>query len=780
MAKQTLKLSVHDLVDFLLRAGDIDNRIYNEETMQMGSKIHAEYQSQQGVTYVSEYFLSSTFDVDDTLVTIQGRADGVILSNSIPVIDEIKSTVMPLSKFYLQQSRWHLGQAQVYALMYAREKNIDEVGVKLTYISQLSDETMIKNFKFSRDELEVYVTSLIQEYLDFQKLYKEKVITRDKSVKNVTFPYENYRAGQEELSNFVSDAIANSKTVFAEAPTGIGKTMSTLYPAIKSLRYGKVDKIFYLTAKGTGREMAFDAMTSLYRSGFIGRDSQIIAKDKICFCPGKECNPDQCPFAKAYYDKIKGLMLEGIESDRRFDTEYVTELARKNCVCPHELQLDLSLFADVIVCDLNYFFDPVVKLQRYFGDEADPSKFVILHDEAHNLVDRGRSIFSQKLIKKEAEFALLSIDYLTSKGIKNAIKKLIQIMDKIESTMTDNYQDIARFPEELLNCLEALKRNHQTVAKKSYSGFPKGYLDFYLNAKRFYLLATKYYGDNYQLFAYRNSDTFEINLFCLDASSYLNEEIERVRSVTLFSATLSPMEYYQKAITGLDCFDKLALPSPFPRENFNLMIAPKVSVRYKDRDSSYAEVACYLKRLVESKIGNYFIYFPSYEYMYNIAPYLDFDGCEMLMQNKDMSEDDKATFLSNFRSNPTYTTVGLLVLGGAFSEGIDMVSDRLIGVAIIGIGFPQINHENDLIRAYQDEINGHGFSFAYIDPGMNKVMQAVGRLIRSETDKGCALLIDDRYLRSDYRNLFAQTWENYEVVLSSNEVSKNISLFYKK
>ena len=309
---------------------------------------------------------------------------------------------------------------------------------------------------------------------------------------------------------------------------------------------------------------------------------------------------------------------------------------------------------------------------------------------------------------------------------------------------------------------------------------PDDYRNFSRECSRFSRIWEEFFGSRFRVVGARKGEDILINMICVDPSPYLKNSLDAVKGGVLFSATLSPIDFYMNAVCGSSELPHLLLPSPFSKENLKILIAPKVSVRYKDRAKSYPEVAQYLMNFVRSKTGNYFLYFPSYEYMESIRPYLDFSGCNLLIQGRKMSPEDREHFLSAFTPNPTQTTIGLLILGGAFSEGIDLVSDRLIGVAIVGVGIPQINHENNLIRAYREEQGESGYDFAYKFPGINKVTQAVGRLIRSETDIGAALLIDDRYLHRDYREQFARIWPDYEVVLQPDEVKEALASFYKK
>lgn len=777
--KKHLKLSVHQLVDFLLREGDIDNRIYNSETMQLGSKIHSSFQKKQGNTYLSEVYLSNDFERKDYIIHLEGRADGIIVGEEYPIIDEIKSTVAPLNEFYESQKEWHLGQAKCYAYMYLVRESLSRCVIRLTYISQQNfDQKIVKEKLFKLEDLEEDINKLIDSYLESENLQAQHFISRNESAKKLEFPYKTFRNGQKEMSKYVYSVAKNGGTFFFEAPTGIGKTISTLYPAIKSFASTNNSKIFYLTAKTSGRMACYDAMTECYKKGFIGRDSLLVAKEKICFNPGKNCNPDDCQYARGYFGKLREIIQKESHENNRYNVDVVTEIAREYEVCPFELQLDLSLLSDVVICDYNYFFDPIVKLERYFSEEADSSTYFILADEAHNIPSRTREMFSATLSLSQLKEAKNDLAGMPFKKISTTLKKLIKSFE----SMLDNEDFL------VLDCIDPVFAGRLAKFKDSTKSseeekhnvpFPKSLKDVSRLVFRLLFLmenATM----NVTAYILRHGRDIEFHYQSIDPSPYLKEDLSKVKGAALFSATLSPIDYYMESILGDSKSPYLALPSPFPKENFHLMIAPKVSVRYKNREKTYSEVASYLEEFVRGKIGNYFLYFPSYAYLEKIIGFLNFGDSDVFIQERDMADIDKELFLSKFSPNPSKTTIGLLIIGGSFSEGIDLPADRLIGVAVVGIGLPQISKEVDLIRDYYEKKNGKGFQYAYMNPGMNKVMQAVGRLIRSENDVGSALLIDERYLERSYRSLFERTWNGYKIVTSEKDMAKSLRSFYSK
>ncbi len=784
MAKPYLSLSVHQLVDFLLRTGDIDDRIYNAETMQMGTKLHALQQSKQGLDYQSEYPLSGTIEREKGTIALSGRADGIILGGECPIIDEIKTTVIPLDRFYKEQGEWHKGQALVYAYLYLKAKGGEKAKVQLTYISQKnSSNKKVKLFDYGKEEIFAKVEGYVDAYLSFYQQQFEHWKKRDLSAKSLEFPYPEFREGQREMAKYCFGVAQKGGVLFAEAPTGIGKTMSSLFPFAKSFDQRRVQKIFYLTAKNTGAQSAYAAIGDLRAKGLDVRDSNLLSKEKICLCPGKRCNPTDCPFSIGYYTKLKGVIQKALDSGERFDQPHISAWCREASICPFEFQLDLSLFSDIVIGDYNYFFDPIVHLERYFDPSIDQSKFLVLIDEAHNLVERGRMMYSAALSTRDLFFAKRALKgeaaYLTS--LRNAIGKIEKAFAKYEIEAKEQLLEEA--PSEIEKALESLKNAEAKVRKENSKAIEKlkRLSEFSREANR-YLRLLRDFPDPSDRFALikRGERDLELNLICLDPSKFLKASLSNVRGAVLFSATLTPGSYFTKSIMGKEEVPFLLLPSPFPKENFKVMVASEVSVRYRDREASYPKVAAYLKSFVAAKKGNYFVYFPSYEYLQKVRPYLDFPDASILVQDRKMKEEEKLDFLASFAPDPKVTTVGLLVLGGAFGEGIDLVSDRLIGVAIVGVGMPQVGFENNLLRDYFDGKEKLGFLYAYKNPGVSKVLQALGRVIRSESDVGAALLIDDRYAGSDYSSLLLRRYPQLERVHSESEVKESLESFYSE
>ena len=768
--EKTLVLSVHGLVDFLLRRGDIDTRVFNKASMQEGSRIHAYYQKRQGASYLSEYELDETFAVEEFNIRLQGRADGIIVGPFGVIIDEIKSTVIDLKEFADSQADWHLGQAKCYALMYAHEKSLQQIGVRLTYIHQGTEERMIREYVFSTTDLERDVQTYMEDYLDFYRILFDKKSKRNESASHLDFPFSKFRPGQRELAKYSFAIATKGGTLFAEAPTGIGKTMSTLYPFARSFADGFNEKIFYLTAKSSGREAAFAASETLKKKGLQASDIVLTAKDKICFNPGAACNPDECPFARGYYNKIGAVLKECILKESTYDYETLVKYAVDNNICPFEFELDLSLFTDIIICDYNYIFDPMVYLRRYF--DADASHYIALIDEAHNLVDRGRDMYSVALSSGNYDKMKKALKGLSHKKMSAANRRLNKLWKAMKETyVSDEPTIVPDIDPSLLRALDGFFTAGQDILKNHSSYATDDFLDFFFEANRF-LKMSEIVDDSFKLYIEKvSAKDLVFHIYCLDPSKQLAASMAKIKGRVLFSATLTPMDYYVRVLGGKENDPALMLPSPFPKENLLLMVAPKISTKYAKRQDTFGEVAEYIAAAIENRLGNYLVFFPSYKYLNDVLAVTDLGkDVDLFAQTQDMDDDARAAFLLRFRTRPQKTTVGYAVLGGAFSEGIDLLEDRLIGAIIVGVGLPQLSFERNLIRDYHDAKGENGYEFSYVNPGMNRVMQAVGRVIRSEHDKGIILLIDDRFLQRRYRDLFKHEWSDYQVVTSQDDV----------
>ena len=701
------------------------------------------------------------------------------MGKKTPIIAEIKSTVIELEKFYEENKNWHLGQAKVYAYMYAKENELDTMGVRLTYISQKDDEDkLIMNFSYSFDELEEFITNLCVDYLSFYKmidLHKNQVKI---SADALDFPYGNYRPGQRDLAKYVYGTILNEDTLFIEAPTGIGKTISTLFPAIKSIPKCGSEKIFYLSAKAMAKEVAFDASKLMLEKGLDAKVIKLNSKEKMCFTGEHRCNPDECPFAIGYYDKLRSILTEIVQNESLINDEVIYKYANRYQVCPFELQLDVSLFCDLVICDYNYLFDPIVYLKRYF--ELSKTNYVALIDETHNLVDRSREMYSTSLELDEFLKVQKKFKKFKHPKFKRSLKKIIVYLNDIneceDEYMIQEEDFDPYFYELLMNYFKQCQDILKNFPEVNYDIF----IDNFRNVNRF-LKISEFISKGFITYYQKDKDNLFAHIKCVDSSKLVKDTLRKLKSSIFFSATLTPIDYYVKCLGGNDDTPIMKLESPFPSENCLTLVRSDLSTRYKDRINTYKEISKTIDLVIKKKVGNYLVFFSSYQYLEEVYSRMEFDpNIRYIKQTRDMEDKDKNKFLSYFEVDPTKTTVGFAVLGGIFSEGIDFYSDKLIGAIVVGVGLPQISFERDLIKEHFDSEEINGYEYAYVNPGITKIIQAAGRVIRSENDKAIIVFIDDRFKQFKYRNILQKQYKNNQYVTNERQIEFLLEQFWKK
>lgn len=774
---ENISLSVHGLVDFILRTGDIDTRIFNTDTMARGSIIHRFYQEKQNSNYIAEYPFNENVEYKDYLINLMGRADGLILEDGRATIEEIKSTNDDLDSFYQTNREWHLGQAKVYAYLYARKFNYKEIDILLTYISQNDDSKDFHRFTLSYEELESFIFDLFDKYFTFFEHIRNNKKIRNESVETLTFPFKDIRKGQKDMILATTKIVEKGGRVYIEAPTGIGKTMSVLYPSIKGFKNDHIKKVFYFTAKNSGQNSAFDAFNTLHDSGLKAKAIKLSAKEKICLNDKVSCNPDDCPFAKGYFSKLKDAILYALFNFDSFDMGLIQKIALKFELCPFEFQLDLSVFLDVVIGDYNYFFDPVVYLRRYFDDTND--NFITLIDETHNLIERVRSNYSEKIEMQIIKAMKKSLRGSIDTKVKRRLTKLIKAFEDYNTVLETKETIVDHMPSEIRDSLEKfmveaqrfMKENPKTVDDKFRDGF------FMINRfNKIYEL----FDDNFALYMVKGDNGIDsMNLLCLNPKVFINDTLDKVYGAVLFSATLAPIDYYTAELGRRSSDDVIQLPNPFAKDNLLLLVATNVATTYKKRDDTYGLVADYILAATRNRTGNFLVFFPSYAYLENVLGYLEtIKDIDLLVQTRDMNQTSREAFLDEFKANPTKTTIGLTVVGGIFSEGVDLVEDRLSGVVIVGVGFPSISFEKELIRSYYDKNDQNGFTHAYVAPGINRVLQAMGRVIRGEKDRGFILLIDQRYLETRYRRVIQNYNARLQFVDDTNTIKHSLDKFF--
>ncbi len=773
-----IKVSVRTLVEFLMRSGSLDNRFGGMDRAAEGSRIHRTLQKQAGDSYSAEVALSIEAPCGVYTLLIQGRADGVITDSSGVMIDEIKSTATPLHLIDDSYSGVHWAQAMCYAYIYSVQNNLESIRVRLTYYNIETDEIkhLVRNHTY--DSLEIFFSDLIGRYRIWNELQQSWTGTRNVSIKASQFPFKEYRKGQRKLAVAVYRTIQKDLKLYCQAPTGIGKTISTLFPSVKAMGEGHAEKIFYLTAKTITRQVAEEACNLLKKDGLKLKTVTFTAKDKICFLEKRECNPDACRYAKGHFDRVNDALFAALQVEDTFTRDLIEQYAEEYTVCPFEYMLDLSLWCDCVIADYNYVFDPKVYLRRFFDDK--PGDYIFLIDEAHNLVDRSREMYSAKLSKSsflQMKKLLDKKDKLT-KSLTRVNKAMLEIRKECvgESYLVkkDQYSDLQNLLFSFSSACEEWLKNHPRAPQSE----PLLNLFFEVYS---YLKISELYDERYVTIVETNRSEVTLRLFCLDPSFLLEEAMKRGKSAILFSATLTPLQYFTSILGGGDSGKNLLLPSPFPRDNLCLLISNRISTKYKDRSSSLRPISDQIVEVVKCKTGNYIVYFPSYSYMKAVYDVFCEENPHIntIIQHSAMDEQEREEFLNLFSTDNTQSMVGFCVLGGIYSEGIDLKGDRLIGAIIVGVGLPQINLEQDIIRSYFNKINNSGFAYAYMYPGMNKVLQAAGRVIRSATDKGVVLLIDERFTNHTYRQLLPDHWAGYKTISNTAQIAEHIKPFWE-
>ena len=825
-----MKLSVRELVEFLLRTGSIDSRFTGFDRANEGARIHRKLQKAAGEGYQAEVFLSETRVVDGISFTIEGRADGIFVDKSgVTVIDEIKTTAIPAEEIQEDGNPCHWAQGMVYGAIYAKQQELSQQDVRLTYYQIDTEEIIRFTRHFTQEELGTFFEGLLHQYVPWAQRQLDWATRRAASLGALQFPFEAYRPGQRALAGEIYRACKSKTRLFCQAPTGIGKTMSALFPALKAMGEGNGEKLFYLTARNTTQAAAEDAIARLRTSapGLALRSVTLTAKEKACLCKDAEgrpaCLPELCPYAKGYYDRLKDALTFLLDTENSsFDRAVLAEAGKCFSVCPFELGLDLSEWCDVVIGDYNYLFDPVVKLRRFFDSSGD---WLFLIDEAHNLPDRARAMYSASFSKASLTEAKRALGPGKS-ALKTALRKVdkaflearravvklaprrsalptetspaeaeqTSLLDAPETETAfalpkpvfaeDGTLFLQELPTGLLKPLQALTAPLQDwLEQNPEAEAHAALLDLYFKVQDI-LRAAERYDEHFaaQLTAYGSA--LEFHILCLDPAPFVDDSLSSGRAAALFSATLTPPGYY-RSVLGCPDARAVALESPFPPQHLGLYCLPSISTRYRNREASIRPISDALAALAQSKVGNYLAFFPSYAYLRQVHEdfTLRYPDIPTLAQESGLDDAARAEFLARFAPNPETTLLGFGVLGGIFGEGVDLVGDRLIGCAIVGVGLPQVNPRQEMLRRYYDanpDPSGTGFDYAYRYPGMNKVLQAAGRVIRTSADKGVVLLLDDRFARSEYTRLFPRHWGHPQYLQSTKALSEALDAFWKQ
>ena len=785
MEKPKVRISVRNLVEFILRSGDLDNSrgsSGDKEAMLKGGRLHRKIQRSMKGNYRAEVSLKRESEYEDVIIQVEGRADGILTEDGEFWIDEIKGTYGNLQAMEVPVPV-HRAQAMCYGWIYGEKEGLSQIGIQMTYSHLDTEDTRRFREIFSMEELKNWYQKLLDDYHKWISCSLSWKKERNASMKDLQFPFP-YREGQREIVSGVYHTVSSKKTLFVQAPTGVGKTMSAIFPSVRAIGEGKGETLFYLTAKTITGTVAWEAFHTLRENGLKFKVTAITAKEKLCFLDSPECTPEKCPYAKGHFDRVNDAVYELWTTEEVYSREVIRAHAEKWQVCPFEMCLDLSVWVDGVICDYNYAFDPNVHLKRFFGENIS-GDYIFLIDEAHNLVERGREMYSAE-ISRQTLFTL-------RKKIRKHFPKLARALDKASRQMLELEEDLkaSQNPYQVLSNPGVLPVTFLTISgeleeileeKNLEEELRKEILEFYFVVRDF-LNVSELVDENYVVYTecFGEND-FRLRLFCVNPAANLSEYLKKGRSAVFFSATLFPMLYYRELLTTETDAYGIYVQSPFSAKNRRILIGSDVSSRYTRRNhTEYRKIAEYISRCVWQRQGNYMVFFPSYRLMEDVYQVYEeefsVDWVRCIRQNSDMTEREREEFLEEFQSREG-TLVGFCVLGGIFSEGVDLTGESLIGAIIVGTGLPQIGSEREILKEYYDRKKQSGFDYAYRYPGMNKVLQAAGRVIRTKEDRGVILLLDDRFLGRDYGEIFPREWKDRSSC-RLNTVEEAVSRFWR-
>lgn len=785
-------ISARELADLSSRGGSLGGGSGDSATSAEGRELHKLLAAAQGEGFKAEVPISADFRSGNITYRISGRADGV-REGDVPTVVEFKTVTH--SAFPRASSRLGRAQIMIYAACLAISKNYERVATSLVISTPDGEQVKSSERIYTVGELELALHAFISKIAPRAANESESMLKTHPELSGLKFPHAELREGQRELISSVASAVKGGKRLFAQAPTGIGKTISVLYGTARAMGQSDIRRIFYLTAKASTRREAYAAAGRLASAGAGLRTMVLTAKEQIC--PRKSgtdfvCDPDHCPLAKGYYDRASAAIESLTSSYKGYPAGVISQTAAKFGVCPHELSLDLSEYCDIIICDYNYAFDPAVKLRRYFGDGAYcGGRNVFLIDEAHNLPERARDIFSASLTRADVEkfreavgcepSLISALDALDS-AMRRAGELCEENMQERDGIRCGYYFNRDPLPELDDAVSRALERadlfyfSHRTdlplaSAASRFRGVCKKWQD-----------AAENFDERYRTYIEKIGEDVSLKLFCLDPSARLDDALGEAYSSVFFSATLTPADYFSDILGGGKNSRSVSLPSPFPRENLGLIAFSAVSTRFEDRDRSYKKIAGAIAATVAAKRGNYIVYFPSYKYMQSVTDIFTarYPNVPVAIQRSGMTRQEREEFLSFFEEDEGRLRVGFCVLGGSFSEGVDLPGSRLIGTLIVGVGLPGLSAERNIIRDYFENRDECGYDYAYTYPGMNSVLQAAGRVIRRPEDRGVVILIDDRYREEKYRALYPPHWDGMRFAEDIPALQSELAEFWTK
>ena len=743
----TYEVAVRALCEFTAKQGDLDLRFTPSPSALEGIAGHALIASRRGEEYETEIRLSGEYGA----LRVRGRADGYDPKQNR--LEEFKTYRGALDRMPANHRHLHWAQVKIYGWLMCQANNLEQIRLALVYFDVASQRETVLVEEYSAQSLREYFESQCASFLQWAAHELAHRETRDASLGALNFPHASFHDGQRKLAEGVYRAVKAGRCLMAQAPTGIGKTIGTIFPVLKAMPTERIDKLFFLVAKTSGRRLALDSLARLRARdpGTRLRVLELVARDKACEFPQNACFGASCPLAKGFYDRLPAARAEAA-AENNLDQKTVRAIALRHQVCPYYLSQELAKWCDVVVGDYNYYFDSSAMLHAFtvFNDW----RVVLLTDESHNLIERGRKMYSASLAR----------DSLTA-AKSGAPSFLRKVLDKVGrqwasfvNVQTEDYQTYTAVPEKLLKSLQQAVSSITDFIAEQPTGASEDLQGFYFNAMQFCKLAEQF--DDSSLFdVTMNERSSELCLRNVIPGRFLAQRFASAHSTTLFSATLSPPGFYRDVL-GLPAETTLLdVGSPFSADQLAVRVVPTVSTRYRDRAGSIQPIVGLLARQYEKRPGNYLAFFSSFDYLDQVADvfWARRPDVPAWRQSRGMAEAEREAFLARFESGGR--GIGFAVLGGAFAEGIDLPGDRLIGAFVATLGLPQVNRVNEEMQQRMEARFGAGYAYTYLYPGLQKVVQAAGRVIRTTSDRGVLYLIDDRFVERRVRRLLPGWWK---------------------
>lgn len=746
------RVAVRALCEFSAKVGDLDLRFTPSPTAQEGIEGHRRVVARRAAGYEAEVALEGSYQG----LQVRGRADGY--DPAANRLEEIKTYRGDLARQPANHRQLHWAQAKVYAWLMCQARQLPAIEVALVYLHVDNDGQTLISEHYSAGTLQTFFETQCKRFLAWAHGQEQRLAERNQGLQALAFPFPQFRQGQRQLAETLYKAVSTGRCLMAQASTGIGKTLGTLFPLLKAMVPQQLDKLFFLTAKTPGRALALDALQQVSDAAPQPalRTLELIARDKACEHPDKACHGESCPLAKGFYDRLPAAR-EAAAQLPMLDRARLREVALAHQVCPYYLGQEMACWADVLVADYNYYFDAHALL--FSLSQANQWRVAVLVDEAHNLVERGRSMYSASLDQGQ----LMALRQSKPQGLVSALDRLNRQWNALYKEQRAPYQATEQLPDAFLRALQQCIGLIQERLNETPTEVDAQVLQFFFQALQFSRVAELF--DEHFLFDVSLRDgprKRRLASLCLrnvTPARLLGPRMQAARSVTLFSATLSPRHFYTDLLGMPADTAWLEVPAPFRAEQLEVRIASQVSTRYRERQASLAPIVALIAEQYQRQPGNYLAFFSSFEYLQQVHALLAerHPVIPTWAQAPGMDETARGAFLARFA--PDGQGVGFAVLGGAFGEGVDLPGTRLIGAFVATLGLPQVNPVNEQFKQRLGRQFGAGFDYAYLYPGVRKVIQAAGRVIRGDQDRGVLVLIDERFAEARVQQMFPSWWQ---------------------